>query len=464
MKYTKFILFMLMAVILLPFISFTSDNYEIFDIEIDNNYGYPDTRYNIRGLEIDKENNIYFATINGIDVYNDGVWSVIDNSNTNIYIGEYWMFKSMCIDSSGILYCGGINGLTYGSGSLWQHIDENNPSLNTSKVTDVVCDKNNAVWFTTYSNHIGIIEKDTLKVIDLMDYDLRKPMPPGPNVLGCDPDNNIWYRAYRDIIRFDREKWISYDSSYTMLEDKEFFTLLYAAPNGNIYTVTTKNRIVVFHNKEWISLDYSVFDELKGLDPNLKKLMLYSFYGLEDGRVFLGVTSSMLEKVFIFIMDKDFLENHKYEVMELPPMGGVDPEEPYLYAVSKMLFDLEGNFWVATNVKGVIKYNNYLGVDSINVESAPYLWAFSLYPNPAKDNLNINLFCNPLYKEKVEVSIYNIFGEKIQDVSNHSFTFYNKTNGKGVLSIPLENLNNGTYFINMKAGNKSITEKFIIVK
>jgi len=163
-------------------------------------------------------------------------------------------------------------------------------------------------------------------------------------------------------------------------------------------------------------------------------------------------------------MDKDFLENHKYEVMELPPMDGVDPDEPYLYAVSKMLIDLEGNFWVATNVKGVIKYNNYLGVEKINVESAPNLWAFNLYPNPAQDNLNINPFCNPLYKENVEVSIYNIFGDKIQDVNDHSFTFYNNTNGKGVLSIPLENLNNGTYFINMKAGNNYISEKFIIVK
>jgi len=65
-KYTKFILVLLIVNILFPLISFTSDNHEIFDIEI-GPYGNPDTRYSIRGLEKDKDNNIYFATIHGID-------------------------------------------------------------------------------------------------------------------------------------------------------------------------------------------------------------------------------------------------------------------------------------------------------------------------------------------------------------------------------------------------------------
>jgi len=89
--------------------------------------------------------------------------------------------------------------------------------------------------------------------------------------------------------------------------------------------------------------------------------------------------------------------------------------------------------------------NNILSVSNFDVEES-----FSMYPNPAKDILNIR-FKNSV--NDINVSIYDSLGKLV----------YNKEtrliNSKCVLNV--SNLNSGLYFISINSKGKTLTKKLI---
>jgi len=86
-----------------------------------------------------------------------------------------------------------------------------------------------------------------------------------------------------------------------------------------------------------------------------------------------------------------------------------------------------------------------LGVKTINVPQ------FTIYPNPAKSNINIVF--EKAAKNEVQVKIYNLVGQEQRNIS----TFQN---GKSV-NIDIRNLNNGTYLIQfISTDGKMTTQRF----
>lgn len=87
-------------------------------------------------------------------------------------------------------------------------------------------------------------------------------------------------------------------------------------------------------------------------------------------------------------------------------------------------------------------------VSSVNEDESDKI---NISPNPAKDKLNVEIGFLP---NNSSISIINTYG---QVVANHEFSGQN-------VSLPLDNLANGQYYLEIYDGNKRILQKFIIAR
>ena len=79
-----------------------------------------------------------------------------------------------------------------------------------------------------------------------------------------------------------------------------------------------------------------------------------------------------------------------------------------------------------------------------------------VYPNPAKDKLQINYFTSE--GGNVAISVVDVTG-KVYLTQNT-----NASNGYNTFSLGLEQLNSGVYFVQIKNGEKQVIDKFIVTK
>ena len=110
-----------------------------------------------------------------------------------------------------------------------------------------------------------------------------------------------------------------------------------------------------------------------------------------------------------------------------------------------------------------INYIHYLEVDTFELSNSSTIITnnslnieFSVYPNPAKNNLTVE-FYNDNY-EKTTFTLNDILGKRIKD-----YTF-NTITGKNRVNLDLNNLKNGVYLINFNNNDIKSTQKLIISK
>ena len=80
----------------------------------------------------------------------------------------------------------------------------------------------------------------------------------------------------------------------------------------------------------------------------------------------------------------------------------------------------------------------------------------AVYPNPAQDQVNINL--NMEQSENVKVSIFNTLGQTVYSKN------YGSLSGVNTLNIHLDNVSNGVYFVKIIVGDKMYTKPLQITK
>jgi hypothetical protein len=74
----------------------------------------------------------------------------------------------------------------------------------------------------------------------------------------------------------------------------------------------------------------------------------------------------------------------------------------------------------------------------------------NVFPNPTTDKITIRIKGN--ISQEAQLSLYNTIGELIST----TYTF------KNAIEIPLNNVNNGIYFLNIRTGNSNIVKKIIV--
>jgi hypothetical protein len=81
----------------------------------------------------------------------------------------------------------------------------------------------------------------------------------------------------------------------------------------------------------------------------------------------------------------------------------------------------------------------------------------SLYPNPASNNLNVDLSLNKA--GKVTVHVVDIMGREV-----YSQQFGNKSVGKNLLTADISQLQAGVYVIAIETPTGVITRQFVVSK
>ena len=115
-----------------------------------------------------------------------------------------------------------------------------------------------------------------------------------------------------------------------------------------------------------------------------------------------------------------------------------------------------GDYWVTvTDSKECIETFGPFTVDNtVNVNEITSLRFISIYPNPASDQVHLNVvFENP---EDLEIAIFNIIGEKV--LVEQQFT------ANLDYDLNIEKLINGTYFLQLSTANGVHTEKIEILR
>ncbi len=81
----------------------------------------------------------------------------------------------------------------------------------------------------------------------------------------------------------------------------------------------------------------------------------------------------------------------------------------------------------------------------------------TLYPNPAKNFVNISLENNTINYNNVTISVFNMNGQKVLS-KQHNF------NGNTPIKLATSNLATGMYLVNITSNNKKIATKKLIIK
>ena len=128
-----------------------------------------------------------------------------------------------------------------------------------------------------------------------------------------------------------------------------------------------------------------------------------------------------------------------------------------------------GEFWVGYSADDQVGLlvdgdtgatDNYLmavrltpGIDGLN-ESINPMTSVSVYPNPVQDQLNVKI--NASQASEMNISIYNITGQKVMESNTSVCTGLNER------QVNVSNLNSGIYFVTVKANGFENTMKFVV--
>jgi hypothetical protein len=93
----------------------------------------------------------------------------------------------------------------------------------------------------------------------------------------------------------------------------------------------------------------------------------------------------------------------------------------------------------------------------VDVSEIPNGRDFYIFPNPVNDNLNINNSTDNISITSIKIT--NELGISVYDMNNA------KNNGNNnSININTSNLAPGVYFLTIKAGNKTETKKFVVIR
>ncbi|WP_430410979.1 S8 family serine peptidase [Kordia sp.] len=105
-------------------------------------------------------------------------------------------------------------------------------------------------------------------------------------------------------------------------------------------------------------------------------------------------------------------------------------------------------------------YSNSTFVDNISIESTLSVGenvldsAISMYPNPAKSNVNISI--NTTIGNTYEIELLNSLGQSISKIQETRF------NANAQQSLDVSKYGTGLYFVKIKVGDQSVTKKLIV--
>lgn len=325
--------------------------------------------------------------------------------------------SSISINKNGLLWvtCMGpipyLN--TFNGYKNWNEIPLPNPWF-----SGLIIDKDNKVWGSTI---VGLFNYEGT---DWIYYNASNS---SITTLALDDQNNKWLgltplgigTAPGYLGKFDCTNFNIYNSDYLNGIGGNIWSID-ISPTGNVWMGTFGNGLVKFDGINW-----EVFNLTNSEIPQgwIKYVTIE-----EDNNIIWFSTESGLTR-----FDGETWETYNTENSMLPSN-----------TINSILIDENGTKWVGTD-KGLISFAG----KALSVSENQYSEAkFKLFPNPAKEYINIK---TQLENEDSIIEIYNIVGKSVKKLKSSSN--YN--------TINISELANGLYILSIKSSNGITVQKFV---
>lgn len=227
--------------------------------------------------------------------------------------------------------------------------------------------------------------------------------------------------------------------------------------NGNELTITPKATFFMDMNKEMRFAAIIVEDGVKGTSDGYAQANYYA--GGQAGPM--GGYESMPQLIPASQMVYDhvgraLVGGYNGAAGSIPASvtNGQEVEHTFNYTIpaNSLPSKLEVVVLVIDSATGAVINANSAKVTSLNINTFDNAAAFSVYPNPAKDVVNISLD----FTGDLDVKLYNISG---QEVLSQKIDAYQAQN---VFSLGISNLAKGVYFVRVEGDGQFATQKLII--
>lgn len=347
------------------------------------------------------------------------------------------------------------------TGTTWSIYTSENSTLPSDIVSDIGVDSSNNVWFTT----TGGIAKLNSDGIWVKIQDTGLPQIKSRD-LEISENNNIYFATLDNgLVRYDGEKWISYNTDNSPLNVNMVVQIAFDN-NNNLWVITNDYDINIFDGDTWYNF-YETYSDVPNMDPinvhhdyndNIWFGTLNHGLIKYDGNDFteynqpdLPIYNSIVDEVFtdykgsVWVAASSLLRLYKDEWLVIEP-DSVGLPTSY---INDIYVDSYNNVWFATPEGAAVLYyyNQVLSVDNNNNQTK-----INILPNPANDYIEIswdNFQVNNSELEYDDIEIFNELGIKVMSLEVKYPMPYQR--------FDISLLPKGIYFL--KIGAKS--EKFI---
>ena len=263
----------------------------------------------------------------------------------------------------------------------------------------------------------------------------------------------------------------NYDSSQSvvtsdtvLLEDERMITSIATDPNNNNHVVITLgnygNDHYVFETGNMMAAE----PEFVSLQNNLPKAPVYSsliemhnsnriIIGSELGVFALEGNSWTAEQTGVGALPITQLRQQTHQSQTKTAINAIINGDTS-YRTYKGIQN-NGMIYMATYGRGLWKSANYVGTNEGPSTINPSGTSLSLYPNPVKDKLTVNIDSEK--KKDLDIRIYDINGRLVMARNLNDFN-------SGKLILDVHTLKNGSYLMQMNDGRKLRSGKFMILK
>lgn len=428
----------------------------------------------------DSQNRIWFASMNGIAVYEGGAWSGFDCSSSPMpsnYIrdmttapdgslwlslpdymgpndilvkktGDNWSFyhssefpyvvdpQHLACDSDGKLWfeiSEQQSGVVCFDGEDWQLFSSYTNNFPSGTITCLALDGENHPWVTLQ----GPTSQQRLYKLEQGEWTLKETLPHKPEAMAFDASGNLWLATRSGLIHVGNQVQI-YTTDNSGLPSNKLNCLAFDA-EGKLW-IGYSTGLARFHNGEWAAWDIQY-----GNYPSRNFQALASG---PDGKIWGGTLHSGL----ICFDGTDFVS---YTTANSPLLRNW---------IQDLVFDEQGNLWMHSFAHGLIRFKDSSTPNDEHVQ-APLQQQITLknWPNPFNPSTTLS-FSLP-ESGSARLVIYNLKGQMVKELcrdehfsaGEHRFVWDGKDFGGNDVS-------SGVYFARLTSRSGSANHKILLMK
>lgn len=379
---------------------------------------------NVNCIDIDANNNIWMGTQMGISKFDGTTWTSYNQSSHPGLVNNN--VTAIFVASNGDVWAGTDYGVSVLSGGAFTTYTTTN-GLGNNRINDIAQDMNGNIWIGDFSGLSKYNNNGTFTA-----YGTGAGLPfGGITHISVDASNNLWMGSgLGGVVKYDAVNFTITNTSNGLLHN--VVRSVEVDAQGNKW-VGTASGVSVINNSGQVVNNHTRMYIIPAPDT-LNPVEDLAIDGA--GRVWVGVYVDYLVTVGGVAMynGSQWLD---YDDVNDGLVGPV---------IRQLEIDDNDNVWIATST-GVTKIANAPNaISKLETKNAN----FQLFPNPATDYLTIQFSEN--IQDNTQATIYST---SLQELGNFAID-----GGGSTVQLPLENLNNGLYFV--KIGN--LMGKFLVNK